>query len=1224
MKMHQIMLKNGSTINVLLICFAAWTSVTLGFAQESKGQPRAPVVHDPDSSRATLIEVLDFMQETLGVDFLYEEKYLIGKYAVFPAGNDNPDIENLLKEILANTGLKYEKIKKKSFAIVPVSEGRKSGLNNTGGTYFGSNPNAYMASLGENDTPVYVAQGISSGVASGQDIEISGKVTAAEDGEPLPGVTVLVKGTTIGAVTDMEGAYKIMVPEEAEILVFSFVGYKRKEIPIGNQTLINIALEPDVTQLSEVVVTALGIEEEKDKLGYATSQIDGGHIAASGEGNIINGLAGRASGIRITRSSGDPGAGSYIQIRGASTIDRSLQPLIIVDGIPVSNESSGNGTGGVVQQSRLNDINPDDIARVDVLKGASAAALWGTRAANGVIMITTKKGRAKDKINITFRSSYAIDKVLTRRALQTTYGQGNNGNFVQGTQRSWGDKIADREGGIDLLDSAGAFFKAQDGSVYYNILQKRSRDIFTDANYDLVFQDGSYLDNSLSLSGGNEKSSVFLSFSDFNQKGVVRANSDYRRSTFRLNADMRFNNFVKISTNASYMRTQSNRVRRGNSSSGMIIPLLRTPPDFDNSDYIGDYYPGPNAQPIRNRQRAYRNPIGANTNPRFNNPLWSMNRQQNEAIVNRVIMSSQANITPANWLEFVLRGGIDHFTERRSEFIFPFSAGQVNSTGAFSDELRQRLQFNSDIMAIIRPALGDKFNLEALIGMNYNDRKTVLIGGSISNFILPIELKDFSNAQRDFTDLDDYETLRRTAAAYTSVTLGYNEMLFTTLTGRYETASTFGDKSDNKFFYPSASVAWQFSELPVFQGARVLSFGKLRAGYAEVGVQPGIYNTVSEFNAPNYSDPFGGRLNTTLYGTGAFVPSASVGNPFLRPERKREIEAGADLRFFEHRLKASFTYYYNRVTDILLDIPIATSAGYSRIYDNAGSMDNRGVEIDISYEILRSEKLNWTLGLLWDRNRNEVLNLKGVENVNLGGLGGISSRAVEGRQLGVLWGARWARNENGTIRLDANGFPELASTDGVIGDPNPDWRGSVISRLSFKQFSLNILLETFQGADIAAGTRGVLIDYGVAPETAVETTAPQDLLTYNGAIIPAGTTFRGSIQDFGAGPVALTEAWYRGAGGYFNGAFEQFVEDGSWTRIREATLTYSLSSEQFREFTKLQSVDFSFTGRNLFVWTKFEGNDPDTNLTGVSKARGIDYFNSPGTRSFVFTVRIKY
>ncbi|TRX58310.1 SusC/RagA family TonB-linked outer membrane protein [Fulvivirga sp. M361] len=1057
-----------------------------------------------------------------------------------------------------------------------------------------------------------------------QDKVVTGTVTSQEDGIPLPGVNVLVKGTALGTITDIDGSYSISVPNTANVLIFSYIGYSREEVNIEGKSVINIAMITDVQQLSEIVVTALGFEEEKDRLGYTSSKVEGPQLVKSGEGNVINGMAGKASGVRITRSAGDPGAGSHIQIRGASTIDRGIQPLIVVDGIPISN-ASGSGTGGVLQQSRLNDINPDDIARMDVLKGSSAAALWGTRAANGVIIITTKKGQAKDKVDIAFRSTFSVDKILDRHDLQTTFGQGSNGSFVQDDRRSWGDKISDREGGDDLVDEFGPSFVAQDGTEYYNIIQKRSRNIFTESNYDAVFQDGHYWDNSLSISGGDEKSNFFFSLSDFEQQGVVRNNSDYRRSTLRLNAERRFNDVVKIRSNTTYIRTQSNRIRRGNSSSGLLIPLLRTPPDFDNSDFIGDYFAFPGASPVRDRQRANRNPIGASSNPRTNNPLWSINRQINEANVNRIITSAQINITPTKWLDIVLRGGVDSFTERRTGFFFPSSAGTDNSTGAFNDEIRQDLEFNTDAMVIVKPKLNKAFSTEILTGFNLNNRRFFDAGGGINNFILPIELRDFSNAQVENTTLSDFENINRTAAWYNSVNVDYKGLLFVSLTGRFESASTFGEEADNSFFYPSATVAWQLSQLPALRGSRIFSFAKMRMAYAEVGVQPRSFRTTSVYVAPNYSDPFGGNLNSSTFGNGVFVPSSTIGNAELKPERKREIELGTDLRFFDHKLKASVTHYRNKISDILFNVEIPRSAGYDQIYDNAGNMENRGWEVELSYDIINKQNFSWSAGVLWDRNRNEVTSLiGGTETINLGGLGGVSSRAVEGFQHGVLWGARWARNDDGSIRLDENGFPQVAATDGVIGDPNPDWRGSAFTNISFKGFTLNVLFETFQGADIAAGTRGVLQDHGLTLNTANESVAPRDLLTFSGGVIPAGASFRGNIENFGAGDVALTESWYKGSGGFFNGSFEQFIEDGSWTRLREISLSYTLSSEKFRKLTKLQSIELSATGRNLVIWSAFKGNDPDTNLTGVSSARGIDYFNTPGTRSYIFTLKIKY
>jgi hypothetical protein len=407
--------------------------------------------------------------------------------------------------------------------------------------------------------------------------------------------------------------------------------------------------------------------------------------------------------------------------------------------------------------------------------------------------------------------------------------------------------------------------------------------------------------------------------------------------------------------------------------------------------------------------------------------------------------------------------------------------------------------------------------------------------------------------------------------------------------------------------------------------SNTFSFGKLRLSYAEVGVQPSRYNTFPEFVTPNYSDQLGGSLNAGLFGIGGFVPSANLGNPSLKPERKREIELGTDLRFFEDKLTFSGTYYFNRTTDILLNFPIANSRGYDQLYSNAAAMENRGIELELGYNVLRNNDWNIDLGLLYFQNRNEVTDLVGLESVRLAtGLSGVNNRVVVGQQHGVLWGPRTLRDDQGNIVFDQNGFPVRDEVEGVIGDPNPDFQASATGSISYKNLSLSFLFETFQGADIFAGTKSVLVDYGRWGSTAQEVTADQNLLTYDGQVITAGTTFRGDIKNFGAGPVALTQAWYNGPGAFFGGGnHELYIEDGSWTRLRELTLSYDVNPSWLRN-RGISNLKLTATGRNLFLWTKFEGNDPDTNVSGVSASRGIDYFNNPSTRSYVFSLNLTF
>lgn len=1055
-----------------------------------------------------------------------------------------------------------------------------------------------------------------------QDRVVDGQVIST-DGSPLSGVSVAIEGMGGGTVTDATGRYRLSIPAGAQRLVFTSIGYDRHVEQVGTRTSIDVTMTPSSLQMDEIVVDALGFERKADALGYSTSQIGGAQVSASMEGSVINSMAGKASGVRIGRTSGEPGAGSHIQIRGASTIG-GVQPLIVLDGIPVDNSSSGNSSEGVNQQSRLNDINPDDIESMDILKGAAAAALWGSRASNGVIVITTKKGRANERLNIAFKSSYSYDQILEIHPLQTQFGQGNNGMFNQNAQHAWGDLIADRFGGSDIIDNTGAFFRAKNGNVYYPIVEKRNQTIYNHSNFDQIFQNGYFLDNSLSLSGGDNKGTYFVSFSDFKQEGIIQNNSDYRRTTFRVNASRNFGEKITLSTNTAYTLSNSNRIRKGNSSSGLYLGMLRTPPDFNIIDHEGEYYSGSGATPERNRQRTYRNALGVNANPGFNTPLWTIHNQENFSRVNRFITSFQFLARPTEWMDLMLRSGIDTYTDERNAYFATGSVGQLQSLGRYDEGKEIDYEFNTDAIAIVRPELFQGLNSELLVGFNFNQRSFEDIYGIITGFIDPDSpLRNFVNGRAGSYGLENSRTLRRNAALYASADLNYENYLYLMLTGRFESASTFGELSKNSFFFPSATAAWQFHrnlDLP-----EAITFGKLRASLAMVGVEPAMYRTISQYSNVTYSDPNGGSLDGSRFGNGAFVPANRVGNPYLRPEIKTEFETGLDMRFLRDRLRTSFTYYDNITRDVLFDVPIPSSSGYTNMQANAGEIKNRGVEVDLSYDVLRNNDLTWTVGLLWDQNRNIVSRLPDAESLNLDGLSGISGRAVEGYQLGVLWGRRWLRDDQNSLVLDAHGFPQMDEAQGVIGDPNPAWRGSALTTLRYKGFSMDLVIETMQGGNIFAGTWASLLQYGMAPETAHISVAPTDIMNWNGQVITEGTEFRGNLADFGAGVVALDEAWYRTGSGGYSGASEQFIQDASWTRIQQATLSYQLNSEAFRRATRLQGVELSLTGRNLWVWSKeFKGNDPNSNLTGISTVRGIDYFNNPATRSYVLTLKLTY
>lgn len=1047
---------------------------------------------------------------------------------------------------------------------------------------------------------------------------VTGTVTDV-DGEPLIGVNVILGGSSTGTVTGLDGDYSIQVSGNDAVLIFSFVGYETIRETVGNRSVINVTLGEDAEVLGEVVVSALGFAQKKDEMGATYSTVGSQDVIRSGESGLINGLAGKASGVRIARSNGDPGAGSVIQIRGANTITGSSDPLIIVDGVPISNSTIyGNGNGGqdagVSQQSRLNDLNPNDIESIQVLKGASAASLWGSRAANGVIVITTKKGKS-GKPTITYSSTLSFDEINIRHPLQDKWGQGLNGVYSATSANSWGDKIADRAGGEDAVNTSGQRFESASGKVYYPVTKKNSRETYNESNFDAVFRNGKFWQNDLSISGGSDKSTFFFSLGRLEQDGIIRG-SDYKRTNLRLNNQTFFNDWLSMSTRAAYTGTYSNRIQQSSNIDGLYLGLLRNAPDFDIRDFIGTRYDN-SGRAFPNAHRGYRSHLGPR--PAYGNPLWITDEQKNTSDVNRFILNSELNIDPLSWLKLTLRGGIDAYTDERVYFYPINSAGAPNGE-LFQDDIREK-EINFDAIAKGSFSLSDNIGLVATLGWNYNDRTRDLIYTELVGFQVdyrePITGLNPSNSASAVQRLKRFVTSNR---GYGVLSFDLFDQLFVNASGTLEAASSV----QGSFFYPSFDAAWQFTKLPSMRAKKGLSFGKLRASFGQVGVQPSPhrFQTLAEsgFSYTSYSDP----LNSANFG-GGFRINNNQGNPGLKPEIKTEWEIGTDLRFFTNKLGLTATYYQNEIKDLLFDVATAASTGFTSIYTNGGRMENKGLEFEVDYDIVKKKDFNVNLYANWNNNRNKVLDIQGVESIDLT-TQSISSRAVQGQPLGVLWGTRAKRNADGSMFLDENGFPVIDNTQGVIGNPNPDWRGGLGLRANWKKLSFNILFEHSQGGDFAERTRFILRNFGTHGDVGHEVTLTEPLRNVRGDVIPAGTTVRGNIGDFGAGPVLLDQSWYTSRGGGFGDAVinELAIGDFTWTRLRELSLGYTLNSAKFQQATKLSSIVFTLTGRNLFVITDIVGIDPDTNQFGVDNGFGIDYFTNPGTRSFLFSLQITY
>jgi len=1080
---------------------------------------------------------------------------------------------------------------------------------------------------------------------SAQERVITGKVTSGDDGSVIPGANVVLKGTSNGTVTGADGNYRLTVPSGGGTLVFSFIGMQTQEETIGERSVIDLGLKSDVQQLNEVIVTAIGEKVDRDKFASSVSSVQGTNVAKSGETGVLQGLTGKTAGVLITRNGGDPGAGAYIQIRGQNTINGNAQPLFIVDGIPVnnSNEYTNPFSGGqlsgagnsIVTQSRINDINPEDIASMEVLKGASAAALWGTRAANGVIIITTKKGQdTKGKVNVSFKSTASFDEVNKMHGLQTVFGNGTNGHYAFNNRVSWGDQIADRKGGADAQTGA-AFITFADGTKRFATPNgsgtsldgtgvaahggKNSKDTY-DHGKD-VFQTGHFIDNNLTISGGNSRTNFLMSYSNLTQQGVIKNFSDYLRNSARINVSSQFTDWLRASASASYVGTFSTRAQTGDNLDGLMLGGLRTPPDFNNSYYTGTYTDASGVQ-TPNKHVAYRDQLGAGDHPVYSNPLWNINNNKNTTQVDRFIGNMELSADPTTWLNLTGRAGVDYFTDKNNE-LFPTRSATF-PTGFFQVNNTTERQINMDFFAKSSKTFNENFTGTLLVGANYNDRFRETDHSQVTAFIVPDAPTNLNNGLNSNLQAWTYKTHIRTYAYYAQADLQAFNQVFITLTGRSESASTFA----NSFFFPSAAVAWQFTKLEALKDNSFLSFGKFRATWGQVGIQPQPYLGQTTRVPGLFFDAYayGLQASSSVFGAGGFGQNNVAGNPGLKPERKTEFELGTDLRFLNNKLSLAITAYSNQTDDVILNLNLPSATGFDQQPRNAAKIENKGLEVELGYDIIKKGNFSWSVTGNWAANRNKVVSLAGSQAQTVPGVGTYGGQSlIEGQPFGVFYGATLLHDEKGKYVLDANGFPQGGTQSEVFGNPNPQWRAGLGTTVGFKGLSLYVLFDKVYGNDFWNGTRGALNTFGTSQETGNISVSGTALKTADGGVIAANTPFRGNIQDFGGGPVALTQSWYQGLGTSFgSGNVNLFKEDGGSTRLREVTLAYSIRGAGFRNATKLSSIDFSLTGRNLLLWTNYSGVDPESNITGASLARGSDWFISPSTRSVLFTVKITY
>ena len=1093
-----------------------------------------------------------------------------------------------------------------------------------------------------------------------QTVQITGTVTSSEDGEPIPGVSVVVKGTTIGTTSDYDGTYSLAVPEDANTLVYSFVGMKTLEVPIEGQTTIDVVMDADVLQVDELVVTALGLNKEAKALGYSVQEVDAEEIGNSSATNVLNSLSGKVAGVTINSSAGTAGASSFIEIRGATSLLGSNRPLFVVDGVPID---GGGGsyttgtTGDVANSDRIGDLNMDDIAQVSVLKGGAATALYGLRAANGAIIITTKKGTATagKKINVNFHSNASLSQISQVPELNDEYAQGSIMghqwyNDVYGLNvpyimhpdgagfinTSWGPKISGLSYATDptyVPADYGTWAGATPMDEYREKWNPNGRIVNADspfANgqpvqvydpYD-YFQTGIQYNNSLSLSGGDEKTTFYTSFSNTTEESVV-PNNTYVKNTFKISGQTKLSEKWALAGDMNYLNNSGNYIQQGSNISGVMLGLLRTPPTFDNS--FGYRF-------ADGSQRTYRGGGG------YDNPYWTSNEISYDEDVNRLIGNMNVNFFATDWMSFTYKIGTDWYSQRYKDY---FEIGSNNwPDGLLRNRQIYSQDINSDLLMNITRDLTPDIGFDLTLGNNIYQRAWTWTQGN-ANGLTIMDWNNLANTSDLVATEANYK--KRTAAFFGDLGLSYKEMVFLSVTGRQEWSTTLPE-GNNSFFYPSVSGSFVLTEIPALNGSRILPFAKLRASYAVLALDATAYSLDAGYYVPAPGDGWTSGIEYPLFGYAGFMRGITIGDENLTPEEQKAIEFGVDLKFVDNRVRFDVTYFINKNEDLLLSAPIAASSGYDSYYRNAATMESKGFEILAGVTPVKTNDFTWDINANFANPQSEVTSLaEGVDNVPLNvGFVDPQFHAIVGEPYRTIWGTQWLKDDQGRLIINdgaayapVKGYPIQDAQSGILGSVPENWRLGLSNTFKYKGLSLSALLEVKNGGQMWNGTKGALYYFGTHADTESRDTESKTFEGVYGYQADDGsivyTDADGNDLAEGATPVSnnfevpLDENWYfwEGPGSGFTGPSEQFIEDTDWVRLRQVTLSYALPSSILNN-TFIGRLEVYVSGRNLYLDTPYTGIDPETSLFGTSNAQGADYFNMPGTKSYTFGLRVGF
>lgn len=1069
-------------------------------------------------------------------------------------------------------------------------------------------------------------------LAAQEPVTITGSVTDETGTAPIVSGQVTIPALNVGTITDNRGRYMLTVPaarfqagQQVELRAQS-IGYRAEVVAItlapGASLQQDFRLGVDVLELEGVVATGQGTQRAREKLAVTINTVGAQEIQAANTSNVVSALSGKAPNVEVTTSTGEPGGGAYIRIRGATSIVGGTQPLFVVDGTPIDNSSHGIGFlgAGTAVQNRAADINPNDIASIDILKGAAATAIYGSRGANGVVLISTKSGQP-GQTRVSYTTSVGFDELNQTVPLQREFGQGLSGlpfglneDLAPTTSVSWG---------LPLPEGTETFDHAEE-----------------------VFDTGVRWENDLILSGGSESTTYYLSVGQLSHDGFIVGNSSYEKTSARLKGTHRFLDNLEVGGNFAYTASTADLIQQGSNISGLLLAALRTPPEFNNRPYL---------DPETGLHRSYRNPDPQSLTERrgYDNPFWVANEIPNTSEVDRLFGNINLDYRPTTWLTISSLLSADFASDNRLS-LWPKSSSELPTGRMIRAELIDE-QVDFLVSGTGERAISENILTSLTLGANFNERSFRRYQVEGQNLIFGAEQLDFAVDKIP----DEYFEEIRTNGYFSEANVDLWDQLFLTARLRLDGSNTFGG-DDNFFLYPGVSAAWTFNELPAFDNMPGLSFGKVRASWGSQGRQPPPFSNITAFRTTTFSD---GWVNTGLesiyMGQEGVTPSFRLGNEEIDPERKTEWEVGLDLAFLDDRIATSLTYYDSFTEDAILSIDVPPSIGFFDRWANAAEFSNRGLEATLDLIPVQSPNFGWNIGAQLGISESCVEDLAGTEEIGLAGFSGSTSSVVapdpvtgECFPFGALYGGdfiRFGRGSRadvdgdgeadlidemfpnaaaGALYIGADGFPRLDPQERVAGDPNPDYTWSLRNTFTlFRNLRISGLVDAAIGQEMWNGTKGALTFFGTHRTT----------LPFHGEgsthVFGCGDPGDGSTESCenptnaagpGAGtPVTLNwNTWtIGGLGSGFTGPFSQFVEDASYVKLRDISVSYTFAQDWLQR-VGFSTLDVTVSGQNLYTWTDYTGIDPESNLTAQSSGRGLDYFNNPRTRTWLIKMSL--